>query len=327
MKAPETIIITGVAGFIGSNLAQRLLSQGHMVIGIDDLSHGFERNMAALRSNPHFTFLKGDIGDKNILNAHKAEVLVHLASQKIPRYTNALKTLEQNYELLKNVVQKCVKDKAKIVFASTSDVYGKNKQLPLHEDSELVLGSTKIKRWAYALSKIYGEQFIIANSDEYGLDYTIVRFFGSYGINQNLSWWGGPQSVFIEKALKKEPIEIHGDGLQTRTFTYIDDTISGLMDCIFEERASEEIFNIGSNTTEEISILDLAKLIWSLVNGKDSKILLNFIPYEQFGRYEDVNRRVPDIEKIKSFFGYSPKVSLEEGLRKTIEWQKTVMGK
>jgi UDP-glucose 4-epimerase len=233
--------------------------------------------------------------------------------------------LEENYLMLRNIVQKGILDKSKIVFASTSDVYGKSVSLPFTEESDLVMGPTTVKRWAYALSKMYGEQFIIANNDEYGLEYSIARFFGSYGINQNLTWWGGPQSVFIAKALMKEPIEIHGDGCQTRTFTYIDDTVEGLMSLILSKKANGEIFNIGSLPDDEIKIIDLAKLIWHLVNGQNDEPKIIYIPYTNFGKYEDVSRRVPDISKIKNFFNFEPKVSLTQGLIKTIEWQRNVM--
>jgi UDP-glucose 4-epimerase len=319
------IIITGVAGFIGSNLAARLLGKGHSVIGIDNLSYGFDRNLQSIKGNPNFQFLHGDIANPLILKDIKADVLYHLASQKIPRYTNALRTLEENYLMLRNVVQKCILDKTKIIFASTSDVYGKNPNVPFNEESDMVMGPTTVKRWAYALSKMYGEQYIIANHDEYGLNYTITRFFGSYGPHQNLTWWGGPQSVFIEKAYKKEPIDIHGDGLQTRTFTYVDDTVSALVLCVENENANNEIFNTGSKNGGEISIKDLATLIWKLVNGKDSEPLLNYIPYSTFGKYEDVMRRVPDITKICTQLGYKPEWDLEKGLSVTIDWQKQWM--
>lgn len=315
------ILITGVAGFIGSNLAKALLARNHEVIGIDNLSYGFMRNIEEIKNRRNFKFILGDIANPLILNDIKVDVIIHLASQKIPRYTNALRTLDENYLMLRNIIQKCILNKSKIIFASTSDVYGKNPNLPFNEESEFVLGASTVKRWSYALSKIYGEQYIIANHDEYGIDYTITRFFGSYGINQNLTWWGGPQSVFIEKAIKKEPIEIHGDGMQTRTFTYIDDTVSALVLCVENKKSDNEIFNIGPETDAEISIKDLAMLIWQLINGKSSKPLLKFIPYSQFGKYEDVMRRVPDITKIKKYFNYQPIWNLREGLLKTIEWQ------
>lgn len=316
------ILITGVAGFIGSNLAKRLLDRNHQVIGIDNLAYGYMRNIEPILHNPNFNFILGDIANPLILNGEKADVIVHLASQKIPRYTNALRTLDENYLMLRNVVQKCILDKSKIIFASTSDVYGKNPVIPFHENSDLVMGPTTVKRWAYALSKMYGEQYIIANHDEYDLTYTITRFFGSYGPHQNLTWWGGPQSVFIEKAIKSEAIDIHGDGLQTRTFTFVDDTVSALVLCIENQKSDNEIFNTGSKANAEICIKDLAILIWKLINGKDSEPKLNFIPYSQFGKYEDVMRRVPDISKLCSTFNFQPSWDLEDGLKTTIEWQK-----
>lgn len=316
------ILITGVAGFIGSNLAKRLLERGHQVIGIDNLGYGFMRNVESILQNSDFKFILGDIANPLILKDVKADIVIHLASQKIPRYSNALRTLEENYLMLRNVVQKCLYDKSKIIFASTSDVYGKNPNIPFHENSDMVLGPTTVKRWAYALSKMYGEQYIIANHDEYNLTYTITRFFGSYGPNQNLTWWGGPQSVFIDKAIKKQPIDIHGDGLQTRTFTFVDDTVEALVLCVENRKADNEIFNTGPKADAEIAIKDLAILIWEMINGKDSEPLLNFIPYSQFGNYEDVMRRVPDISKLCSYFNFQPSWDLEKGLNITIDWQK-----
>lgn len=315
------ILITGVAGFIGSNLAKRLLQNGHQVTGIDNLNYGCLRNIECFKNDKKFRFIMGDIANPLILKEVKVDVVVHLASQKIPRYTNALRTLEENYLMLRNVVQKCLLDRSKIIFASTSDVYGKNNKVPFAENSDLVMGPTTVKRWAYALSKMYGEQYIIANKDQFGLTYTITRFFGSYGPNQNLTWWGGPQSVFIEKAFKKEPIDLHGDGSQTRTFTYIDDTVQALKLCIENKKSDNEIFNTGGKSGE-ISIKDLAKLIWRLVNGEESEPILNYIPYSTFGNYEDVMRRVPDISKISSLLNFVPKWDLKNGLKQTIAWQK-----
>jgi UDP-glucose 4-epimerase len=316
------ILITGVAGFIGSNLARHLLERGHTVTGIDNLSYGFMRNIEFVNQNEKFTFILGDISNPFILKGVRADIVVHLASQKIPRYTNALRTLDENYLMLKNVVDKCKNDKSKIIFASTSDVYGKNPKVPFTETDDLVMGPPTVKRWAYAISKMYSEQYILANKDEYGIKYTITRFFGSYGTNQNLTWWGGPQSVFIEKALKNEPIDLHGDGNQTRTFTYVDDTVNALVACIENDKSNNEIFNTGSKAGGEISIKDLAYLIWKLVNGKDSEPKLNYIPYSTFGNYEDVMRRVPDISKLCTTLDFQPEWDLEKGLQLTIDWQK-----
>lgn len=320
------IIVTGVAGFIGSNLCDLLLEEGHDVVGVDNYSYGQKRNIQSALKHPKFNFIEGDICNPLLLKDVTGDCIVHLASQKIPRYDNALKTLDENSLMVKNVVEKCLRDDLKLVFASTSDVYGKNPNTPFTEESDLVLGPTTVKRWAYALSKAYSEQLIIANNAQYDMDYTIVRFFGSYGPNHNLTWWGGPQSSFIAKAFNNEEIEIHGSGLQTRTFTYIKDTIAGLYSCIVHERSKNEIFNIGSFAEEEVTIIELAELIWKLVNGNESKAKLKFIPYEIFGKYEDVMRRVPSIEKLKKYFSFEPKYNLEKGMRETIEWQKNVIG-
>jgi UDP-glucose 4-epimerase len=317
----EKIIITGVGGFIGSNLAASLLTKGCTVIGIDNLSTGSLKNLETLLPDNRFTFVHGDILNPFVLREHKGDVVVHLASQKIPRYTHALRTLEENQAGLKNVIDKCVRDRCKLVYASTSDVYGKNPHIPFREDSDLHLGPTTVKRWAYAVSKIYGEQLIRAYSDETGIDFTICRFFGSFGPHQNRTWWGGPQAVFISNALRGVPLEIHGDGTQQRTFTYISDTIGGLIRCVIDPKASREIFNVAGPPENEITIKDLAVTIWHMINPRQEP-LLEFKPYAAFGTYEDVQRRVPDNSKIHRLLGFTPQIALQDGLEKTIHWQR-----
>ena len=318
------ILITGVAGFIGSNLAMKLIEAGEEVIGIDNLSHGYMRNLDSIIKNPKFTFILGDIANPLLLKDVHSDVIVHLASQKIPRYTTSLRTLEENYLMLRNIIYKCLMNKSKLVFASTSDVYGKNTKIPFNEESDLILGSTKIKRWAYASSKLVGEQLIVANNEEYGMEYTIMRFFGSYGPNQNTTWWGGPQSAFIQNILENKTLEIHGDGMQTRTFTYVDDTVQGIMKCISHPASKNDIFNIASNPEEEICIKDLAFLIWGMMKKENEVPDIQFIPYAQFGNYEDVMRRVPDITKIKNMLDYQPRYRIREGMKNAIDWQRRI---
>jgi UDP-glucose 4-epimerase len=318
------ILITGVAGFIGSNLAKKLLEMGEEVTGIDNLSYGFMRNLDPVIKHPKFTFILGDIANPLLLKDIKSDVIIHLASQKIPRYTTSLRTLEENYLMLRNIVHKCLMDKSKIVFSSTSDVYGKNPNIPFHEMSDMVLGSTTIKRWAYASSKLVGEQYIIANSEEFGMDFTIMRFFGSYGPNQNTTWWGGPQAVFIQNILEGKTIEIHGDGKQTRTFTFVEDTVQGIILCALKPEAKNEIFNVATDPDQEICIKDLGSKIWGMMKPNISEPDMKFIPYSNFGNYEDVLRRVPDISKIKDKLGFRPKYKLTDGLERTIQWQKSI---
>ncbi|HTJ49807.1 MAG TPA: NAD-dependent epimerase/dehydratase family protein [Cyclobacteriaceae bacterium] len=316
-----TVIITGVAGFIGSNLAKCLLENDIKVIGIDNFSFGNKRNISSFQDHPLFSFYERDLLNNKVYSDLKGDTLVHLASQKIPRYSSALKTLEDNSRMLSNAIQNCLGLNLHLVFASTSDIYGKNPNIPYHEESDILLGPTTVKRWSYALSKIHSEQLIQAYYQDKGLTYTIMRFFGSYGPNQNLTWWGGPQSVFIQNILEGKQLEVHGDGKQTRTFTYVDDTVNGIYRCITNPLAKNEIFNIAGNPSEEISISELAQLINELMTGDKSGVNIKFIPYETFGKYEDVRRRVPSIEKIKQTLGFNPTHNLIDGLKKTIQWQ------
>ncbi|MDP3787095.1 MAG: GDP-mannose 4,6-dehydratase [Candidatus Omnitrophota bacterium] len=318
----KTVLITGVAGFIGSNLANELLNRHYKVIGIDNFSQGFKRNIENLLGHSAFEFYEGDVRDQDlILKASKdAGSIIHLAAYKIPRYGNSMATLQINTKGTENILEAAKVNKCKVVFASTSDVYGKNPKLPFSEESDLLLGQTSIKRWAYAISKIYDEHLCFAYQEEHGVPSVILRYFGGYGPNQNLTWWGGPQSVFIDCALRKKPMPIHGDGKQTRSFTYIPDLVEGTIAATENENAVGQVFNIGNQ--REIAIIELAKMIWKMINPNDEP-LFEFISYQSFsGRYEDVPRRIPDINKTKKLLNFHPKIELEEGMPITIEWQK-----
>jgi UDP-glucose 4-epimerase len=320
----KTVLITGVAGFVGSNLAGGLLGRGYRVRGVDNLENGFRRNIEELRANPGFSFLEADVCDRAALEgpAAGADYIVHLAAHKIPRYGGALQTLMVNSRGTENILELARKNNCRVLFSSTSDIYGKGKVLPFSEDADILIGPTGVGRWAYAVSKIFDEHLVFAYHDEYKLPAAVVRYFGGYGPHQNLSWLGGPQSVFIECALQKKPMPIHGDGKQTRTFIYVSDMVEGTIAAMESEAATGEAFNIGS--TREISIMELAALIWRLING-NSKPPIELIPYKSFHRnYEDVLRRVPDISKAGRILNFAPKVNLEEGLRRTIEWQRTI---
>ena len=322
-ETSKKILVTGVAGFLGSNLLDKLLAEGHQVVGIDNLSMGKMSNMAMNLNNRNFKFFKMDVTDEETFNglSDDFDCIVHLAAFKIPRYGKAIDTLKINAKGSENVLDFSVQRKIKCVLASTSDVYGRNPNIPFKEDDESVLGSSKVARWSYAVSKLFDEHLALACQDAYGVPVVLLRFFGSFGPRHHLTWWGGPQSVFIEAVLNDEVIPIHGDGLQTRTFTYVSDTVEGIYASIVKEEANGHIFNIGSNN--EISILELAKTIYKLCNtSHDLKI--NFIPYESFtgNKYEDVRRRVPDTTLCENVLGVKAVVGLEEGLSKTIEWQK-----
>lgn len=320
------IAITGVAGFIGANLVRRLLDRGDEVIGLDDLSHGTLENLVGVQEHPRFAFRRGSIleaADMNAL-AEGVEVVVHLAAGKIPRYGDALDTLVVNGEGGLQVLRSCVQQKVRrLVLASTSDCYGRNPEVPFSEESVSVIGSPLVRRWSYAVSKMFEEQALFAFRERFGLEGVALRLFGGYGPHQNMTWWGGPQSVFIGAAFKGEPLELHGTGQQTRSFTFVDDMVEGFVRAVDTPGADGQMLNVGSD--REITIEGLARMVWSMI--RDDEPQVRKVPLQTFGRYEDVARRIPDNRRAAEILGYTPAVRLEEGLPKTIAWQKDAMTK
>ena len=320
------VAVTGVAGFIGSNLAERLVARGDSVHGIDDLSHGSLENLAGLAGNPLFRLTRASILDKGSMDAvaEGADAVVHMAAGKIPRYGDAMDTLVTNAEGGLCVLRACRDRKVRrMVLASTSDCYGRNPDVPFSEDSVSVIGSPRVRRWSYAVSKMFEEQALFAFVERHGLEGVALRLFGGYGPRQNLTWWGGPQSVFIGAALKGEALEVHGTGRQTRSFTYVDDLVDGFVRALDVPAAAGEMINIGND--REITIEDLARMIWRLVRDDEPRI--ERVAFASFGRYEDVERRIPDNRKAARILGHVPAVPLEEGLPRTIAWQREAMGR
>lgn len=320
----KKVLVTGAAGFLGSHLVDALLGAGHQVVAVDNLSQGSLRNLELAQKDPNFQFHKLDVCDLDTLRnvASGAEVIAHLAAYKIPRYGKAMDTLLINSQGSHNVLQVASELKAKFLVTSTSDVYGKNPSVPFSETSDSVIGTSTVARWGYAISKLFDEHLAFAFADDCKIPVVIIRVFGSYGPRHHLSWWGGPQSVFIDSILKGEVIPIHGDGKQTRSFTFVTDTVAGILAAIENDAANGEILNIGS--TREISILELARVIHRL-SAVPGELKLEFVPYEKIssGRsYEDVRRRVPDVSKAERILGFKARVSLEDGLSRTIGWQR-----
>lgn len=322
----KKVLVTGVAGFLGSNLLTKLLKEGHQVVGIDNLSMGRLENIEDHLNHSDFTFIKKDILEKETIEGLDTDfdVIVHLAAFKIPRYGNAVDTLKINTKGSENMLELARKINCKFVLASTSDVYGMNPDLPFVEDGNCVIGDSKVPRWAYAVSKLYDEHLALAYMEDYGIPVTLLRFFGSYGPHQHLSWWGGPQSVFIDCLLNNKEIPIHGDGKQTRTFTFVDDTVAGIYAATMKPEANGEIFNIGAN--EEITILELAEMLKEIA-GEPCSSEIKLIPYNEISKgrkYQDVMRRVPDTTKAERLLGVKAQTSMREGLKRTFEWQKRV---
>ena len=316
----KTALITGGAGFLGSHLSDSLIERGFKVISVDDLSHGKRENLSDSLSSPRFEFYQRDVLDRKFLMeiSKEADILVHFATYKIPREGGSLKTVEVNTRGTETVLEVAKERKIFVILGSTDDVYGKNPEIPFSEESALVIGNSSSIRWSDAISKIYSEQLCFAYQEAYGIPVNILRFSIIYGPRQRSDWWGGPQGVFIEKALRREPIPIHGDGLQVRNFVYVSDVVEGIFQVIEKEEVRGEVLNIGS--PDRIRILDLAYQIWALV-GNFGKPKIEFIAYSDLCQdYEDVRIRDMDLVKARYLLGYTPQIGIEEGLKRTIDW-------
>jgi UDP-glucose 4-epimerase len=317
--------ITGAAGFIGSHLCDRLLSEEVEVVGVDDLSRGSLANLHTSLDSEAFRFERMDCTRRRELRAvfDRCDAIVHLAAQKIPRYGGALMTLEANVAGVNAAASVALSLDADLVVASTSDVYG-NATPPFAEDGQLVLGPPTTRRWAYAVSKLYDEHVCLALAEERGLKVTILRLFGSYGPRNHPSWWGGPQSAFIETLLDGGTIEIHGDGQQIRTFTYVSDTVDGFVRALRTPAARGEVVNIGGS--KPTTILELAGLVQEAL-GIPQPLHGRFVPYEALpGRYQDVRTRIPDTTKARELLGFESTVPLREGLARTVDWHRERRG-
>lgn len=315
------ILVTGGAGFIGSHLVSRLLQLGHQVWTLDDLSNGHQEFLEHVMTNERHTFVHDSVMHRETVEQliRKADAVYHLAAVLGVKNTveNPLKVIENNIDGTRIVLESAYKTGAKVILASTSEVYGKNEKLPFKEDSDRVLGPPSTHRWCYATAKAIDEHLGFAYADK-GLPVTVVRYFNAYGPRQTSSQYGGVVPRFIKAALTDQPIEVYGDGTQTRCFTFISDTVAGTVAAL-APKANGLAFNIGSN--QLISIRDLASAIHRLTDSASSIIA---IPYEQaYGPgYEDMPARIPDLTRSQNILRYRPGVTLEEGLRKTIEWYR-----
>ncbi|MDP6776792.1 MAG: GDP-mannose 4,6-dehydratase [Candidatus Latescibacteria bacterium] len=317
------VLITGGAGFIGSHLSERLLGEGHEVHALDDLSTGNLDNIQHLRDHPHYHLSIGTVLDRDATCplVEQCDLVYHLAAAVGVEYVidNPLLSLTNNIRGTEVLLEAANKKKTKIVLASTSEIYGKkNGKVPFREDDDRVLGPTTVIRWSYSTSKAVDEYLSLAYWREKKLPVVIVRFFNVTGPRQ--SSHAGVVPRFVKQALLGHPIAVHGDGEQRRCFTDIEDALDGLTALADRSEANGEIFNLGANSeTNEISIKDLAYRT-KLLTESDSEI--EFVPYEKAfsnGGYEDLSYRVPDLEKIRAYVGYDPKVDLDTTLRRIIE--------
>jgi UDP-glucose 4-epimerase len=318
----KRVLVTGGAGVIGSHLADTLLDKGYHVTVIDNLSTGNIDNIEHNIGNANFQFLNNTIMNELLMEelVRDCTVIYHLAASVGVKYIveDPLQGILTNVKGTEIVLDLAFKYWKRVVFASTSEVYGRSEKVPFSEESERILGSTNVDRWSYSTAKAVDEHICFAYSKK-GLPVSIVRYFNAYGPRIDERGYGSVIANFISQALRNAPLTVHGDGEQTRCFTYIDDTVAGTLLAGEKKEALGNAFNIGNN--REISIAGIARMIIDLTNSKSDVVL---IPYkEAYGDgYEDTRRRIPDITKAGESLGFKPKVSLEEGLKKTIEWAK-----
>lgn len=311
------VFITGGAGFLGSHLAEGFLKRGDDVT-VMDMAPSLK--VEHLLENPKFRYVRDSIMNMEMLEnlIVQADLIYHLAAVVgVEHYVgDPYEVLNVNINGTQNVLKLAHRYNKKVVFSSTSEVYGRNTKVPFKEDDDRVLGSTRIDRWCYSTSKAAGEHFCFAYR-KIGLQVVIVRYFNIYGPRLDKIDVGRVLTIFMGQLLRQEPVTVIGDGKQTRCFTYVDDAIRATMQAGLLPEAVGEIFNIG--TDRETPILELAQAMIKITGGKST---IKFVPQESiYGKsYEDIPRRVPDNTRMREILKVNCDISLEEGVKRTIEW-------
>ncbi|MHA1130634.1 MAG: SDR family oxidoreductase [Candidatus Helarchaeota archaeon] len=309
----KKVLVTGAAGFIGSNIASTLLSYDCKVIGLDNFSTGRNENISSFQQHPNFTLLRADIRNLKFLtkNLKDIDIIFHEAalssvtrSVENPLATNAV-NITGTLNLL--VIAKDL-DVERFVFASSSSVYGETEILPKHEEMALYPFSP------YGVSKLAAESYVSAFYKIYGLKTVSLRYFNVFGPNQTASPYSGVISIFISRVLKNKAPIIFGDGTQTRDFTYVKDVVQGNLLAATKKSAIGHVFNIATN--QQISLLDLTKKILGLMGKTNLEIQY------QPARLGDILHSLADITKAQKFLGYVPKYDIEKGIEETIHWFK-----
>jgi UDP-glucose 4-epimerase len=313
-------LITGGAGFIGSHLAEALLDAGHQVAVLDDLSTGRLENIEPLMSRSGFSVTIDSVRNEAVLNplVDDADVIFHLAAAVGVRLVvdRPVHTIETNVHGTESVLRRASEGGKRVLVVSTSEVYGKSVQLPFREDADLVLGPPTKTRWGYATSKLLDEFLALGYVKEHQTPVVVVRLFNTVGPRQS-SRYGMVLPNFVRRALDGDPIVVHGDGTQTRSFTWVGDVVWAMMALMNEPKAIGEVFNIGNGA--EISIRDLALKVKAATRSASP---VHFTPYSQVfdASFEDMPRRVPDITKIRQYVGYKPTVHLDEIIEHVIKF-------
>jgi UDP-glucose 4-epimerase len=305
-------LITGGAGFIGSHLAERLLARGDRVVLLDNLSTGSMDNIRHLKSSGQMEYHLDNIENLQLLAelVDDADVIVHLAAAVGVKLIveSPVRTIETNVNGTQRILEAACKKRKLVLTASTSEVYGKNTNVPFREDADLVLGPTTKGRWSYAASKALDEFLALSYWKEKKLPVIVVRLFNTVGPRQT-GRYGMVLPNFVKQALDNEPIRVYGNGQQSRCFCDVRDTVEGLIRLMDTDRSIGEVVNVGN--TEEISIEGLAQLVKQRTSSTSP---IEFIPYDQAYEpgFEDMMRRIPCVDKLHALTGFRPQTSLNE---------------
>lgn len=317
-------LVTGGAGFIGSHLVERLLAEGWEVVVLDDFSTG---RRAWLPGHRRLLLHEGDVRDAALVRRAMdgCSVVFHLAAVVGVRRVVAdpLRALQVIVEGTERVLAAALDAQARVVLASSSEVYGVSDAVPFAPDGRRVLGSTRVHRWAYATAKALDEHLLFAYR-EHGLRGVVLRYFNTYGPRQDAEGYAGVLAAFCDAVARGQPMTIHGDGRQTRCFLYVDDTVLATIRAAVAPEAEGAILNVGS--TEEVSIVEVSRLVAEIAGVPHN---VCFVPFEEvFGaRFEDPRRRVPEISESERLLGFRPTVSLREGIARTLEWRMRPRGR
>ncbi len=319
-------LVTGGAGFIGSHLVEALLRQGRDVVVFDDFSTGTRTNLSSVEDHPRLRIIEGTVLESSALDflVNQADVVVHLAAavgvEQILR--NPLSSLRSNVRGAENVFEACSREDKLVLFASTSEVYGKNTDPRLCEDSDSVLGSSSISRWSYATAKKLDEFFAAAYAGAEGLEFIGVRFFNVVGPRQ-ASRYGMVLPKFVRAALSGEPLRVYGDGLQSRNFTHVDDCVEAMLALLAAKSAMGEIVNIGGR--EEVKIVELAERVKRLTRSNSPIV---YVPYAEAypnHDFEDMRKRTPCLCKIERIAGWQPSKTVDDAISETAAYERRRM--
>jgi len=317
------IFITGGAGFIGSHLTQYFLSQDQQVVILDDFSGTGEDNLKQIKESNNLSFIKGSILDQELVTKLMKDVThcYHLAAALgVEKINNdPITSFETNFKGSQIILNTSANVGARTLLASSSEVYGKNPAMPLMEDSDRVLGSPEIARWSYSEAKAMDELHAFELYKHKSFPVTIARFFNTVGPRQSGSY-GMVLPRFVKAAISNQPLTVYGDGTQSRTFCSVRDVVDALVLLMDSKESIGQAFNVGS--TDEITITELAKKVIKLTNSTSEVIYKKHS--EVFGdNFEEPQRRVPDISKIKKAVGWQPKTSLDAVIVEIAEYLKT----